>query len=338
MHYTKTPFATTALAVVAWLSLPLCATAQDQHTHQDQHVDRHTDSIVTPEHEITPADTFLLATFVLEEIELIRDELGKPKNTQPVIDVAGAAPREAYFQAVTLFRKTDKLCFEITRDRHLDIEIQTGEIEAKHVWHMINRVIKKLNLVKTRLGIKETSRMHDRDSGKGPSDVFRVIVHANRQLNLLLDKRFLPSDVFQQVTLAINYSSRLLAQFPESNRIPDAPTYQRRKHPKDVYFLLVNCYGHLHEIARQSHVESLTLTFNEIDMKSITPSDVYDIASVIVSELAFLHEQIANIEPPAKTYYAGRKIPSDVYQRAGMLEAQLIELLSRVNHSSGWLE
>jgi hypothetical protein len=36
-------------------------------------------------------------------------------------------------------------------------------------------------------------------------------------------------------------------------------------------------------------------------------------------------------------YYPGRKFPSDVYQRAGILKVQLNDLLTKVADNPGWL-
>ena len=68
-----------------------------------------------------------------------------------------------------------------------------------------------------------------------------------------------------------------------------------------------------------------------------TPSDVYDIVSLLVSELAFLHAALPGAEPPHKSYFPGRKFPSDVYQRVGILEKQLAQLESLVERQPDWL-
>ena len=66
--------------------------------------------------------------------------------------------------------------------------------------------------------------------------------------------------------------------------------------------------------------------------ESVTPSDVYDIASLLLSELAYMQNRVDTkrlIEP----YYPGYKTPSHVYQRAQHLQRYLAELerLTRSN-------
>jgi hypothetical protein len=67
-----------------------------------------------------------------------------------------------------------------------------------------------------------------------------------------------------------------------------------------------------------------------LDKASITAGDVFLLASVVVSQLDFLHQQIGVSKPPRQVFYPGRKFPADVYQRAGLLQAQLAQLAQQV--------
>jgi hypothetical protein len=69
----------------------------------------------------------------------------------------------------------------------------------------------------------------------------------------------------------------------------------------------------------------------------VTPHDVYNLASLIVSELRFLHAQVDGALSPPEPYYPGRQFPSDVYQRAGLLEILLIDLQALVQAVPSWL-
>ena len=77
-------------------------------------------------------------------------------------------------------------------------------------------------------------------------------MQANRQLNLLLDERFAPSDVFQQVTLAVGYTAQLLKPYPGAELIPEEPVFDPGKTPGDVYRRLLGCFENLREIAAAS--------------------------------------------------------------------------------------
>ncbi len=287
--------------------------------------------------EIEPPDVFVRIALLRSELELIRYEMGKPQNHQPEIEVTNAAPREVFFQALTLFRKADRLCFEQIRERVPLPETSTGEIRPPHVFAVVDAALGRVRRVKAKLGIGEQSQEMPRDATKTPTHVFRAIVQANRQLNLLLDQQFAPSDVYQQVTLAISYGSRLRARFPEATPIPEAPPFEGGKRPADVYRRLVGCFEQTRRIAEHSRLKVLELKVGGEHLEEVTPSDVYDLASLLVSELAYLHSKLQDAKPPHETYYPGRKFPSHVYQRVGILDALLLELLRWADEAPNWL-
>lgn len=68
------------------------------------------------------------------------------------------------------------------------------------------------------------------------------------------------------------------------------------------------------------------------------PSDVYDVASLVVAELACLHSRLPDAKPPREVYYVGRKFLSHVFQRAGTPDRQLVELERWVKDESDWLQ
>ncbi len=276
-------------------------------------------------------------TRIRAELELIRFEMGKPRNEQPEIDVEDAALHEVYFQALTLLRKANRLSFEQTRSRPEEPQTPDGVIGVTEVSATVGVALERVRRVKEELGIADEAVVERAPASTSPTEVFRSIVQANRQINLLLDREFSPSDVFQQVTVAVGYAARLLGRFPETTRIPPAPPRERGKTPSDVYRRLIGCYERIRAIAAQSGLEMARLRSRETDLESITPSDVYDIASLIVSELAYLHSQLKGARRPRGAYDPGRKFPSHVFQRVGILEAQLIRLEELVAGRPDWL-
>ncbi len=288
---------------------------------------------------ISPSYVLTRTGLLRDELELIRYEMGKTKNMQAEIKVSNAAPHEVFFQALTLFHKTNRLAFEQTKTLEEEIKLSTAaNIKPEHVLKMVNAALDRVLIVKKKLDITEAIEEKTYDNTITPTDVFRSIVQANRQLNLMLSQQFAPSDVFQQVSLSINYTARLLARFPEATRIPDYPAYERGKHPSDVYQRLIDCYDLIQKIAKTSDLDMLNLTVDTDNLTEKVPSDVYDIASLIVSELAYIHSNLDNAQPPAGVYYPGNKFPSHVFQRAGILERQLTGLLRQVESNPKWLK
>lgn len=286
--------------------------------------------------EIGPPDVYMQVAVVRDELEAIRFVMGRPKDEQRQIRVRGAAAREVYFQALTLFRKAERLCFEQTRDRAEEPSSPEHALTSRDVSVVVERALERIRKVEQRLGIRQRATPPARDGTKISTDVFRSIIQANRQLNLLLERRFTPSDVFAQVTRGVSAASRLLERFPTARPIPPAPEVEIGKRPGDVYRRLLACFEHIRNIAEISGEHVLEFEADDQQVDSAEPSDVYDVASLLVSELTYLQSR-AHAQAARKTYYPGRKFPSHVYQRAGLLEHQLSELESFVRRNPDWL-
>ncbi len=159
--------------------------------------------------------------------------------------------------------------------------------------------------------------------------MFNALLETNRQLNVLLDSPVAPADVFQQVTNSVGYAASLLSAYTGAQQIPDVPEFEGQKRPLDVYRRLLNCVRLTEQIVQASNQKMLFLVDRNIDFDEVTPSDVYDLASLILSELSYLHSVSPSLSSPQRAYNPGRKFPSHVYQRAGILEAQLESILAQ---------
>ncbi len=289
--------------------------------------------------EVVPAHVFQHVAKARSEVDLIRQEMGKRKlETPPPFRVEKAAPREVYFQAITLFRKSGRLAFEHTRERADELPMPTGTIQPGDVKEVVDKALDRLSRVKEALGVKESAALPPLDPKMEPTDVFHQIVMANRELNNLLEQRFSPSDVYREITVAITYMSRLLDSPGSVSTPPKAPKFERRKRPTDVYRTLVDCFEDIHVIGEKSGVRMLDLKVHEDRVEYVEPSDVYDIAALLVSELAYLHTRRRDATPPRKVYNPGRKLPSHVYQRLGILCRQMAALEKKVEENPDWLE
>ena len=285
---------------------------------------------------VMPAQVYVRVAELRDEIEGIRYEMGRPKALQPEIGIRNATPDLVYFQARTLFLKSDRLAFEQTRTTVDPPRVPAREPRPADVLMLVDAARERVRAVEADLGLESEGEPPSLDPSKQPSDVFRSIVQANRQLNLLLELRFSPADVYQEVTLAVGYAARLRSRFP-GDRIPDEPPRQPGKQPSDVYRVLLECLRRLGAIAEASALPVAHLDVTPEEIEAATPSDVYDIASLVVSELAHLHRRARDLEDPRATYYPGRVFPSDVHRRALLLGAQLTELEALVQENPAWL-
>ncbi|NNC87500.1 MAG: hypothetical protein HKN82_03450 [Akkermansiaceae bacterium] len=287
---------------------------------------------------ITPSHVYQQVAMVRAEVELIRLEMGKPKVEPPLVRVVGAAPREVYFQALTLFRKADRLAFENAGDRVTEPAIPAGPIEPAQVLAVVEAALQRLGSAKKSLNVAEQPDASPIEPGIEPTQVLNGIVAANREVNHLLDLQFAPADVYQQVSVAIACAARLLDSPGKLSTPPAPPPLERHKRPPDVFRSLVACFNDIRQIGEHSGIPMLVLEVDDLRIDRVEPSDVYDVASLVVSELAHLHGLRPNAAPPRRAHNPGRKVPTDVYQRLGVLRGQLEALKQKAEGNPGWLK
>src|SRR5436190_23371952 len=125
-----------------------------------------------------------------------------------------------------MFRKTHRLCLEQTGHQPAIPDSPSApELLPAHVKAVVDVALTRLDEVKARLGV--TAKATQPATGAHqPSDCLNSIARANRQLNLLLEQPFSPSDVYQLLTLAAAYTARLLGKFPDVKR-PSLPVFER---------------------------------------------------------------------------------------------------------------
>ena len=271
---------------------------------------------VSPE-TILPADVLARVQWFREELEAIRFEMGKPKDRGVTRLATDALAHEVYFQAITLFIKADRLALELTGSTGLRPRpVPPSDIRPYHTWGLVTAALDRLVAIKNELGIQEIVSENAQPPTTNPTEIARAIVQANRQLNLMLQRRMSSSDVFQQISWGIQYTKALLAQFPTATHSANTPSFERGKQPGDVFLRLVRCFKHVEEIARLSGTAVLHLdekaAKRAVDDFNIQPSDVYDLATLLVSDLTYLYGTLKDAPPLPSVPFPGRKFPSHV--------------------------
>ncbi|MGO8753383.1 MAG: hypothetical protein ACLQNE_46195 [Thermoguttaceae bacterium] len=282
--------------------------------------------------ETQPGDVFAHVGLLSAEVELVRREIGAPKESRPAVVVDGAQPRDNYFQALSLSRKVQRLCSDLTGDDGVFPPSAPAPDLTKpaDVLAVVDATLSNARRVKAHLRISELSREPPLDDSKTPSDVFRSIVHLNRQFSLMLDTRPTPSGVYERLTEAVVTANRLLARFPGAAEVK-TPPFDRGRAPADVHARLMRCMDQVHLIMK--HLGPTTL---EVDWKlapeQVAPSDVYDLAMLLLAELRYLESRIPRTpgSPALTDIPPGRKLPAHNFQRAGLIEAQLVEIRKQI--------
>ena len=278
--------------------------------------------------EIEPPDVYQAVRQVSQDIELVREVMGRPKLDADAWVVEHAEPRHVYYQAQTLFRKVDRLKRQLTLEASAMPPAPLGEIEPQHVLQVVRASQEGIEAIRAELSINYRSELPEREADRQPRDVFREIVQVDRQLNLMLDRPIQPQDVYGQIELAATYVAGALTTDESVPSYGELPPFEPNKEPADVYRRVLECLGIAQAIGEQHGINVLQLNLRrELRRRDITPSDVYDLATTVLAEVAYLtltldalDVDVPPIERPKHVF------PSHVYQLTSMLQEELARL------------
>jgi hypothetical protein len=274
--------------------------------------------------EITNKDVFIAAEELADELELIREVMGRPYDESPRLPVAGVSMAEVFFQAQTLLRKANQLAREIAQVPSAALEPPPeGAITAADVYALVASALEQIKVVRAELEITEPVIRQLREAEMPATGLFSTIVDANRQLDLLITNSITAADVFEEVSFALIYTSGMLAARATGAAIPEAP-FPGPKRPADVYLQLLDCIDIAHRIASAQGVEVLSLSSRRNVPGDVEPGHVYDIANILTADLAMLAKVVGAEQTGEELGPTPKHIfPSHVYQRAETLKLKL---------------
>ena len=275
---------------------------------------------------VDATDVFAMAGLVAEEIELVREVMGRPFDDSPRLPASGVSEFEAYFQAQTLFRKANQLAREFAgAERVAAPPVPAGELQPSHTLAVVTAALKQVRLVKAALGVDEELQLQASNVGSA-TGVFMTILDANRQLNLLINVPIVPGDVFDQVTLAVLYSAAILGHNGVEDFVPEAAPFDGYKRPADVYGLLLRNAEVLSRVAENASVSILRLSTRRNIPDDIEPGHVYDVARILVAGLALLTDQLDAEDVFPTLDRPDLIFPTQVYARTTVLLQQLEQI------------
>ena len=277
---------------------------------------------------ILPADVLARVELLRDTVDLLRRYMGKPETLAPLMRVEGARPMEVYSQALNLQLRSNRLVFEQVRAVRSDSVPISDEARPSDVFAVVDEALASILIVKRHLGIVGAVGETIKPEATTPSEVFNATIAASSQIDSLLDQRTSPSDVFEIVTSAVHTAATLHATIPEGPNLPDEPDFEPNMMPSDVYMRMQSCYRMIRELAGRRGLELLRFELSEERVHQVTPGDVSDFASLVAEELTSLHPLYPEARAPARAYYPGARFPAHVYQRVGLLEAILLDLIA----------
>lgn len=267
--------------------------------------------------DVRPHHCYARAQRLLAEVGMIRDELGRSEDARPPLEITGAQPRECYFEALATWHKVERLAAElgVPPIRFAPIVPPLTATVPGYVLQVIDSALAQTAAIRQRLRIEERVAEPAIEPDRQPSDVLVTLVRINRELSRSLERPFTPGDVFRVVSLASTYAARL------GGAATPAP-YERKRKPEDCYQRLSACQAAL-AAAIEKRGQPAMATRSQPG--GVLPGDVYDLACLVLGEIAFLHalashaQSVHAFEPAA----TGHCLPAHVDQLARTLEAQI---------------
>jgi hypothetical protein len=285
---------------------------------------------------IAPPDVFRLARLLVDELELLRLELGKPvlddMGSSARVVTTGAFPRNVYNQARRLLHDSRKLAGQFAPVKPITLALPTTEIVPADVFAAIEAALHYVRVTKQRLGVTEMVAPRSRDESMTPTDVFKLINRADRQVNLMLDAPSSAADVYDELLLGI----RLVAAVCETRGCdPQTPQVEleRRRTPADVQDVLLASSELLRQIMFAGGFDAIRFEVRDGDRKRVDIGDLNQVVLGLVSDINHLHLKAVGGQRLRRLRYPGRVFPSHLYRSARQLK-QLLERLQRGPTSS----
>jgi hypothetical protein len=267
--------------------------------------------------DIKPAHCYARAQRLLAELDIVREEMGRTKDARPAPEITNASPREVYFEAIAAWHKVTRLATEIgaRAARPAPAAPVLRDLKPGHVLQLIDAVQAHVDDIKAQLQITDKASEPAIEATRQPSDVLVTLIRVNRELSRVLERPFAPSDVYRTVALAAAYATRMGA-------LSDAAAFERKRKPADCYQKLEQC---LELVGAAIAKRGETALSKRGTPAEVNPTDVYDLANLVLGEVAFLHSLTSTAQPvhAFEPGGEGHRLPSHVYQLARTLEAQL---------------
>jgi len=277
------------------------------------------------------ATAYALANQVADELELVRERMGRPYDDSPRLPVSAVSEIELYFQTQSLLRKANQLAQELAGAApRAPGPVPSGAIAPADVYALLEDSLAQVRVAAESIGIVEQASFEARVTTIAPTGVFLVVIDINRQLNQMLQVPISDAEVFDEVSSAITSAAALLAMFPETRPVPEPPPFDGYKRPADVYRRLTECMDAIIRVAPKVGVEVLGLSARRNIPDDTTPGHAYDIARFLVADLSAI--AAARNAPRVRPALPSPKhiFPTEVYAHAGILLRQLEELERRL--------
>lgn len=280
---------------------------------------------------IDDAAAYALANQVADELEIVRERMGRPYDESPRLPVSAVSELELYVQTQSLLRKANQLSQELAGAAPRSPgPVPSGPVDANAVYALLEDSLAQIRVAAEAIGITERAGFERRVTAISPTGVFLVVIDVNRQLNLMLRVPISDAEVFDEVSSAITYAAALLSMYPGAASVPEPPAFDGYKRPADVYRRLTECMDAVIRVAPKVGVQVLGLAQRRNIPEDTEPGHAYDIARFLVADLAAIAGALNAPRARASLPAPKHIFPTEVHAHAGILLRQLEELERRL--------
>ena len=301
------------------VALVMLCGAVTTHTHAEDAGSAASGSEVS---EVSEADVFRQIADFVDLVEQVRFHTGTAQPLSRKVRIRSTAPRHLYYQAQTLFRKSNQLAREWAGAvRRRPAPAPEGDIESADVVRLLRDAGSQMDLVRVAIGI-EGSAPKKTSVPRRSGDAMAMLLETNRQLNLMGVGRSSLADSFDQLLLASTY----LAGVDPDTAYPPLPRYQAGRLPADLYDQITECMHAVSKIAREHGTVALDMDVS--DILYVGTNDVYDLATILLADVAYLtwRMEAADVDP-MEIVLPPRVFPSHANQIAELIELQLLQIM-----------
>lgn len=185
--------------------------------------------------EVDNRTIYVLANNIANDVELIRELMGRPYDDSPRLPASEVSELELFLQVQTLFRKANQLAQEAGVADREPPPAAPESIQPADIYEALRLASEQISLVKQAFDISETLEPLRRESSISSTGIFMTIIDVNRQLNLMLNETIRAADVFDRVQLANIYAAGIVNHLAPDSPTPGLPLVEGHRRPADVY-------------------------------------------------------------------------------------------------------
>ena len=277
---------------------------------------------------ILPADVLSRVELIRANLELIRLHMGKPAGLVPALRVSRVGSEEVYSQALNLENRANKLAHEqlgMYREPH---PLPSGDVSPYRVFLIMDDVLQSVLAVKAKMGIKAAPVEKSQSPDSNIAEVFNASVAAGNEINSLLKIKSDPEYVLQAIVEAVSIASYLHYHGLDAASLPSSPEFESNKSPNDVFARMLKCFELISKLADNRGINTLKLDIPPERSMNIQPDDSSDLAFLLLTKLNDIYEHTPGAMEYPHVYAPGEISAASVYQRVGLLERILNDLVA----------